>query len=129
MATGARPTSVAPLAGFAWLKDHGFHRRGHVLVWPSWRNLPQSINDMADQADAATAIPPLVIDHIDEITQATEGLVEEWDVINEPYTNHDLMDLSGDHVMVEWFQAARAISPRPPCISTTTTSSAITAKM
>ena len=56
---------------------------------------------MADQADAATAIPPLVIDHIDEIIQATEGLVEEWDVINEPYTNHDLMDLSGDHVMVE----------------------------
>ena len=102
------------LAGFAWLKDHGFHRRGHVLVWPGWRNLPQSINDMADQADAATAIPPLVIDHIDEITQATEGLVEEWDVINEPYTNHDLMDLSGDHVMVEWFQAARRNLPAAP---------------
>ncbi|MCY3792506.1 MAG: endo-1,4-beta-xylanase [Gemmatimonadetes bacterium] len=69
---------------------------------------------MADQADAATAIPPLVIDHIDEIIQATEGLVEEWDVINEPYTNHDLMDLSGDHVMVEWFQAARRNLPTAP---------------
>lgn len=102
------------LAGFAWLKAHGFHRRGHVLVWPSWRNLPQSIRDLADQADAATAIPPLVIDHIDEIIQATEGLVEEWDVINEPYTNHDLMDLSGDHVMVEWFQAARRNLPTAP---------------
>ena len=102
------------LAGFAWLKAHDFHRRGHVLVWPGWRNLPQSINDMADQADAATAIPPLVIDHIDEIIQATKGLVEEWDVINEPYTNHDLMDLSGDHVMVEWFQAARRNLPAAP---------------
>ena len=102
------------LAGFAWLKAHDFHRRGHVLVWPGWRNLPQSIRDLADQADAATAIPPLIIDHIDEITQATEGLVEEWDVINEPYTNHDLMDLSGDRVMVEWFQAARRNLPTAP---------------
>ncbi|NKB67875.1 MAG: T9SS type A sorting domain-containing protein [Candidatus Latescibacteria bacterium] len=102
------------LAGFAWLKANGLHRRGHVLVWPGWSNLPQSINRLADQADAATAIPPLVIEHIDEVTQATEDLVQEWDVINEPYTNHDIMDLSGDQVMVDWFQTARRNLPAAP---------------
>ena len=42
---------------------------------------------------------------------ATKGLVEEWDVLNEPYTNHDLMDIFGDHIMVDWFKKARAAMP------------------
>ncbi len=102
------------LAGFAWLKENGIHRRGHVLVWPSWRNLPQRIKDFENNADAATLVPPLVIEHIDDITQATQDLVQEWDVLNEPYDNHDIMDLSGEHVMVDWFNAARRNLPTTP---------------
>ncbi|MGY8823810.1 MAG: endo-1,4-beta-xylanase [Candidatus Latescibacterota bacterium] len=102
------------LAGFAWLKDNDLHRRGHVLVWPSWRNLPQRIKDFEKNTEAATLVPPIVIEHIDEITQATKDLVEEWDVINEPYDNHDLMDLSGQRVMVDWFDAARRNLPSAP---------------
>jgi endo-1,4-beta-xylanase len=102
------------MAGFAWLKENGLHRRGHVLVWPGWHNLPQSIKDFEGKAGAASAIPPLIIDHIDEITQATKNVVQEWDVLNEPYTNHDIMDLSGAGVMVDWFGAARRNLPETP---------------
>lgn len=102
------------LAGFEWLRDNGLHRRGHVLVWPGWNNLPQSIRRFEGRADAASAIPPLVIEHIDEITQTTKDLVQEWDVLNEPYTNHDLMDLAGDGLMVDWFAAARRNLPETP---------------
>ena len=31
--------------------------------------------------------------------------------MNEPFDNHDLMDLYGDDVMLEWFQAAREADP------------------
>jgi len=102
------------LAGFEWLKANGLHRRGHVLVWPGWSNLPQSLKSLEGNSDAATLIPPLIIEHIDEITQQTRDLVQEWDVINEPYHNHDVMDLSGDEVMVDWFAAARRNLPTAP---------------
>jgi len=34
--------------------------------------------------------------------------VQEWDVLNEPYDNHDLMALFGPEIMVEWFKTAQA---------------------
>jgi endo-1,4-beta-xylanase len=102
------------LAGFAWLKENNIHRRGHVLVWPSWRNLPQRIKDFEKNPAAATLVPPIVIEHIDDIIQASKAFVQEWDVLNEPYDNHDLMDLSGEHIMVDWFNAARRNLPSAP---------------
>ena len=36
-----------------------------------------------------------------------------WDVVNEPFDNHDLLDLLGERVMVDWFAAARATDPAP----------------
>ena len=35
-------------------------------------------------------------------------------MINEPYSNHDIMDLSGERVMVDWFLAARRNLPQAP---------------
>ena len=93
-----------------WLKDHGFHTRGHVLVWPSWRNLPPSIVKL-HQAGRDAEIPARVIAHIDDITEATRGLLDEWDVLNEPYDNHDLMDLFGRGIMVDWFKEAHKDAP------------------
>ena len=37
--------------------------------------------------------------------------MSEWDVINEPYQNHDLMDLAGNGLMVDWFVRARENLP------------------
>jgi len=111
---GDRFSRDRTLAGFRWLEENGLHRRGHVLVWPGWSNLPNGVVALEHDPDAASLIPAMVIEHIDEITQATRGLVQEWDVINEPYSNHDIMDLSGERVMVDWFLAARRNLPQAP---------------
>ncbi len=97
-------------AGLQWLKDHNFYTRGHVLVWPGLKNLPQPVTDLIG-TDREAEIPKIVTEHIRHITQSTEGLLDEWDVINEPYNNDLLMKIFGDEIMIEWFEVARASMP------------------
>ncbi len=98
------------LDGLRWLKQRGFRTRGHVLVWPGWENLPTSITRLRGTS-AQGEIPDRVLAHIRDIGTATAALTDEWDVLNEPYLNHDLMDLFGQGIMVDWFKAARAVLP------------------
>jgi len=56
-------------------------------------------------------VPRMVLDHIADIVTATAPILDEWDVINEPYNNHDLMDVYGCGIMVDWFRAARRHHP------------------
>ncbi|MDI1249860.1 MAG: endo-1,4-beta-xylanase [Lacunisphaera sp.] len=102
------------LTALRWLREQGFHVRGHVLVWPGWKNLPKSIGALKDGKKNQAKIPPLVLRHIADITGATREFVQEWDVLNEPYDNHDLMALFGTDIMVDWFKAARAGAPDAP---------------
>lgn len=101
------------LAGLGWLKEHGLHVRGHVLVWPGWNNLPAAIRALRGTTQQAE-IPARVLAHIAEVVGATRDLVHEWDVLNEPFANHDLMDLFGAPIQVAWFKAARAAHPSAP---------------
>ncbi len=91
-----------------WAEDRGITYRGHVLVWPGWNHLPESL--AALETDP-TVLRQAVLDHIDEAMALTRGRVAQWDVVNEPYDNHDLMDILGDDVVVEWFERARAGDP------------------
>lgn len=95
------------LAALRWLRGNGFHVRGHVLVWPGWKNLPESIRALKGTR-AQKEIPERVLKHIADITTATRDYVQEWDVLNEPYDNRDLMGIFGNDIMVSWFKAARA---------------------
>lgn len=93
-----------------WLKSHDFYTRGHVMVWPSKRNLPELIQEYLPEGEPENADPEakqIVLDHIDDIASATGDVLDEWDVLNEPYDNHYLMDAFGDEVMVDWFERAR----------------------
>lgn len=96
-----------------WMREHNMSTRGHVFVWPGQRFLPKYITDLVGTEDESK-IPGLVLDHIKDITAATEGLIDEWDVINEPFNNHLLMDIFGDEIMVDWFKAAREQLPGIP---------------
>ncbi len=96
-------------AGLQWAKDRGLALRGHVLVWPSTRNMPSALTAKI-LADDPT-IPATILSHIDEITQATKTFLNEWDVLNEPYDNRDIMDRFGRQRMTEWFQRARTNLP------------------
>lgn len=101
------------LAGLQWLKDNDFYTRGHVLVWPSKRNMPDSMQQYLpdDPSNADPQALVAVTNHIDDIASKTASLTSEWDVLNEPYDNHYLMEAFGDDIMLDWFQRARANLP------------------
>ena len=102
----SRPATTAVID---WLRESGLQVRGHCLVWPSWRNA--NVQAAVDAKDDPRALARVILDHITETTTELKGRMVDWDVMNEPFTNHDFMDILGRHVMVDWFKAARAGDP------------------
>lgn len=96
------------LRGLQWLHDQGLPVRGHTLVWPAWRYLPRDV--MTLQNDAV-ALRRRVHDHVLDEVGALRGRLIDWDVVNEPFLNHDLMDILGEGAMGEWFHLARQADP------------------
>jgi GH35 family endo-1,4-beta-xylanase len=97
-------------AALRWFQDNGLAFRGHVMIWPGWSNLPEPFKPengpwTPDQVRAMTMA------HIDSLAGRTGSLVTEWDVMNEPRDNHDLMDIAGPEIMAEWFKRAKARAP------------------
>lgn len=98
------------LKGLQWLRARGFHTRGHVFVWPGHKNLPKPVQDRIG-TPKQDEIPAMVHAHIRDLARATKGLLDEWDVLNEPFTNFDLMKIFGDEIMPPWFKVAREELP------------------
>ncbi|HUT59252.1 MAG TPA: endo-1,4-beta-xylanase [Phycisphaerae bacterium] len=96
------------LKAIQWLRNNGIVVRGHCLVWPGWRNLPR---DLLTLKDNPAALRKRLNDHVTEEVSAMRGRLVDWDVINEPRDNHDLMDVLGNACMVEWFKLARQADP------------------
>jgi GH35 family endo-1,4-beta-xylanase len=97
------------LDAIAWLQERHIAVRGHNLVWPNWQYLPRSLKAL--QADP-TALRRRIDEHITEEATALRGKVVEWDVINEPVSNHDLQAILGDGEMAQWFQLAHRADPQ-----------------
>ncbi len=96
-----------------WLAANGISMvRGHNVIWPDKNNLPGDVVDMltAEPVDEE-ALRNRISDHISQIMAFTKGRVTEWDVLNEPYTSHDVQDVLGNEEMAAWFQKARQIDP------------------
>ena len=101
-------TRQVALDALAWMREHDIPVRGHTMVWPSWRRTPANLKELA--GDPA-ALRKRVDAHVRAIGKALAGQVIEWDVVNEPYANNDLLKILGDDVMADWFKAARAADP------------------
>lgn len=95
------------LPALRWLNDQHIKCRGHVMVWPSWRHSPDRLAELKnDPAGLETA----VCQHIDTMGQDTQGLLDYWDVVNEPFDNHDITDVLGDASLATWFRRAKAVT-------------------
>ncbi|MEO0963888.1 MAG: endo-1,4-beta-xylanase [Planctomycetota bacterium] len=96
-----------------WLKGAGLKTHGHVLVWPGLEKF--RVADAKQVWAAAQSDPDILRDrvrnHMVDILTATHGLVDDWDVVNEPYTQHEFLDLLGQDAMVDWFKLARELAP------------------
>tara|TARA_R100000027_G_scaffold2734_8_gene2692 strand:+ start:9289 stop:11697 length:2409 start_codon:yes stop_codon:yes gene_type:complete len=94
--------------GLRWMEEQGWQIRGHALVWPSWRYNNAEIKKLQDDPQA---LQEAILDRITTTTKKYAGRIQDWDVINEPYTNHTFMDLIGDNAMATWMEAAREGDP------------------
>lgn len=99
----------AVLEAANWLKINKIELRGHCLVWPSWRNTPKELKTLAA---SPAALRTRIQGHITNEVHALRGLVVDWDVVNEPYDNTDLLKLLGNDEMVTWFKLAHQYDPQ-----------------
>ena len=108
-------------AAIEWLAQRNIGIRGHVLIWPSWRNTPTGLSSLS--ADALRQ-------RIDErfrsvlLDEGIRGRLYHWDVLNEPFDNFDIQGripgvpgvaasngVLGTAEAIRWFQLARQLEP------------------
>ncbi len=98
-------------AALDWAKRNAMTVRGHTLIWPGWRNIPEAIRAL--EHDHA-ALDAAVRQRITATVARYRGRVTEWDAVNEAYANRDLMDILGDDQIAEWFRLASETEPSTP---------------
>ncbi len=96
------------LRALDWLDERGITARGHVMIWPSWGKMPGFMEEMKNDKPA---LRKAVFDNIARQTRLMKGRFVEWDVSNELYAHHDLLDVLGWEELVKWYRAAEAGAP------------------
>ncbi|WP_075085527.1 endo-1,4-beta-xylanase [Mariniblastus fucicola] len=98
--------------------DNDIYLRGHNLIWPSRQFMPDSVWSEYDarvvddgETSANAWLTTTIEDHFDTVLTDFDGDIREWDVVNEPWSNHDVMDIVGDNVIVDWYQQVRDFDP------------------
>ncbi|MEX2370411.1 MAG: endo-1,4-beta-xylanase [Bacteroidales bacterium] len=86
------------------LDAHHIPIRGHNVIWPSWKFTPNYLESLKD--DPLT-LRNTIDNHIDQVTSYTKGRLNDWDVINEPYSEHDIQDILGNEAMADWFKRTK----------------------
>lgn len=88
-----------------WAKSEDITVRGHNLIWPGWKFMPEESHKYKDGKD----LKGLRVYAENQVAEyAAKWDVVEWDVINETRDNHDLQDMLGQDVIVDWFKIAKA---------------------
>jgi GH35 family endo-1,4-beta-xylanase len=99
------------LPALQWQKEHGLRIRGHNLIWPSWGLMqPDVVNLQNDPGALRTRIN----NHITDEASTLAGIVDEWDVVNEPYSEHSVQDILGPNEIANWFRLAHQADPNVP---------------
>lgn len=104
-------------AALAWLEQTGLVVRGHTLVWPGWESpwklVPDDVRQMAEMEPEPDRenLAVRISDHIRDEASTLRGRVTEWDVVNEAYSQHNVIDVLGEDAIADWFRAARTADP------------------
>ncbi len=108
-------------AAIEWLTERGLPIRGHNVIWPGWNFMPADLMTLGPD-DLRQRIDARFNDVMGDV--GVNGRLYQWDVINEPYTNFDVMGRIGgvegipqfdgvlpNQEMIRWFQMARTLDP------------------
>lgn len=114
---GSNFTAAKADEALRWIEAEGLEARGHTMVWPGAGNLPNSLQSLVTSSSLTPqqqqVLRDTIAQRITDVSNLVDGRVVAWDVVNEPRTNHDVMDLldEGDAAMADWFQQARSLNP------------------
>lgn len=84
------------------LRSLGMTIRGHTLIWPGWKHMHSDALALKEDPNALRAFCAEQIK-----SYASQWDVDEWDVLNEPRTNHDVQDILGRDCILDWFKIAQ----------------------
>lgn len=101
-------SQTSTLAAIDWLEQQGISIRGHCLVWPGWKHLPKSLEEVRHDPDR---LRQQIHKHIRDIAGRFKGRLADWDVANETFWYRDLQETLGPDAMADWFREARAAAP------------------
>lgn len=108
---------------FTWADTNDIPVRGHSLLWPGNPNNNHLTTTVRALLDACHAATPEELDAAKTALEAginaeiadwaSRWDVYEWDVMNEPVSNHELQDMLGDDKIADWFTTAKnnAVDP------------------
>src|SRR6266498_1353763 len=96
--TTERDTITLPT--LKWVREQGLAFRGHNLIWPSWGNMPADVQGLQNDK---TALRARIDNHITDEASALTGSVDRWDVVNEPYSEHNVQDILGPDEIKRWY--------------------------
>ena len=105
--TTERETVTLP--ALKWVRQQGLAVRGHNLIWPSWGYLPADLQDLQNDK---TALRARIDGHIADEAGALTGNIDNWDVVNEPYSEHNLQDILGPDEINRWYVLAKQADPK-----------------
>lgn len=93
---------------FQWLRDRDFLIKGHTLVWGSWSQTPSWLRQYEDDPEE---LQRRILLHIKNMAAATRDHVHQWDVLNEPMSHRDIIEIVGIEGVAQWFRTAREAMP------------------
>ena len=91
-----------------WCAERSIPVRGHCLMWPGFK---RAAVEHAKYSGSEVQLRKLLNDHIHKMVSQYGDPLTEWDVLNEPFSSHDYMDILGPEVVVDWFQQVQQIRP------------------
>jgi len=88
------------LAEVNWLKQNGFKIRGHALLWPNNRYLEVDVTN-----NSTAFIANEITNHISDVllNSGVNGIIDDWDVLNEPTYNVVLEDKFGYNPVIDLY--------------------------
>ncbi len=91
-----------------WAADNSIALRGHCFIWAHEQRIPKNKVELLKTPEL---LKTELDDHIRSYANLYPKTFVEWDVLNEPYSQHQFMDILGKEQTVRWFQVAREANP------------------
>ncbi|MEQ1826240.1 MAG: PA14 domain-containing protein [Pirellula sp.] len=97
-----------------WVHNSGLYLRGHNVIWPSRSAMPAFVWNQFDTLSttqgliaARAYLRTQLNERVIDAANTFEGKVGEWDIVNEPYSNTDVMSELGNSELLEWYRLFR----------------------